>query len=467
MEDILLVLVVTGMLGLVCAMASSRLPRGTGPLAFLFVFSSFSGFLNNLTNRNPVVQVARYGVLAVVCLSWMMGRRKVRLSPTPLDRTMKFLLVVYCIQILNPSWSSMEVGLLNGVIGILQHALPMSLFFIAREAMHQPVSIQRVFQLLAGLSTVMAIYGIYQWWVGVDHLRSLGAGFAETLDRERVWIAGRESEQIFRPMSFASDAGTASAYYAIGILIAGALLVEKRARASYRALLLVSMVLLFTSLSFTLVRSTMVAAVVGLASIFYTEPRLRRWILPISVLGTLLVTSTTYDAAAIRDRYSTLLNSDSVIASRGRQLEAIYWVATTFPLGMGIGRVGPGAHKFSPPEDRMYSVPPESYFVCLGFEAGVLGLGAAFLLFFRLGLYVSRGLRVIRDPELRHLALATSVVLLPTMLISFVGPTLYTVPLSYCFWFFAGVLFRLFEMEHQARRRNELAAGARLERVGP
>jgi hypothetical protein len=134
------------------------------------------------------------------------------------------------------------------------------------------------------------------------------------------------------------------------------------------------------------------------------------------------------------------------------QVTAIAWALRNFPTGMGIGREGPGGSRFNTPEDSRYTVPPESYFVSLIFETGVIGFLLVTRIFWSLASTCVRAVRWITHPELHALALATAVVLLGTMLMSFTGPTLYTSPLCYLFWTLAGLLFRLIELEQENRR---------------
>src|SRR5437764_1315342 len=81
------------------AIISARLGRGSSPLVFLLVFSTFAGYFNNLFNRHPAVHVARFVILTVVGGLWLLFRRRsVPLPSTPLDRPIGMFLAFYTLQ---------------------------------------------------------------------------------------------------------------------------------------------------------------------------------------------------------------------------------------------------------------------------------------------------------------------------------------------------------------------------------
>ncbi|MBI4864296.1 MAG: hypothetical protein HY815_29165 [Candidatus Riflebacteria bacterium] len=461
-------LVILGCL-VVSAVLSQKMPSGSGPIIFMFAFNTFAGYLNNLFNRHPVIHVARFVLLGFVCVWWLASRSgRERPRPTPLDRPIIVFFGFYAAQMFNPYWSSLRVGVLNGFVGMAVHGVPMLLFFISRDLIRTSRQITLLYTLLIILSTLMAGYGLFQWNMGHEYVAGLGAAFQDTIRREAVWT--EDYTPVLKPMSFAGDAGAASSFYAVGILLAASMLVGRGRRTWVRLLLVAAFVVQFMALVVTLVRSTMAATLMGIALLLFLEGRTLRAALPVAGLAAVLMFVGDSGDSFIKQRYMTLMESGTIQKDRGMQVGAIWWAVENFPAGRGIGRAGPVGNTFSEPEDMAYSFPPESYFVCITFEAGVIGLILVARIFWLLLRYAMRAARVVRDPELGPLARATCITLLPIMVASFVGPTLYAAPFSYLFWFFAAVVFRILEVDaarRAHRHRSHHGPGSTVIPVGP
>jgi hypothetical protein len=439
----------------ICTFVISKiLGKGTTSLVFLLVFSTFSGYLNNLYDRQPIIHVARFAILGLVGAHWLLSRSNMRGSAiTPLDKILWTFFAFYTLQMFNPHWSSIKVAVLNGFIGMASHGVPILLFFIGREVIRTPRQIEGLFHLLVGLSVVMAIYGLYQYEMGYEYVASLGAGFKTTLDREMYWTAGAEEVHIFRPVSFAPDAGTASSFYAVGILLAASLLTRPRLSYMTQLGLVAAVGVQFLGLALTMVRSSMVGTFVGLAVVLFAGRKALRTGAAFLLLAALVACTDEPTSGVFLERFQSGFVPEEIARSRGLQFKALWWALSNFPTGMGIGRGGPAGGRFNAPEDDRYNVPPESYFVCLIFETGIIGFLLAVYIFYLMARFCCVAVLRIRDPVLHPLAIATSVVLCAAMVVSFAGPTLYTAPLCYLFWTLAGLLFRLIELEQTARRK--------------
>ena len=469
MESLGFLLVVAFAMGLATNFISKALGPGTSPVVFLLVFSTFSGYLNNLFDRHPLIHIARFAVLTLIALFWLLARKRTisaaGASTSPMDPLVWGFFTYYALQMFNPHWSSPRVAVLNGLIGLAQHGFPMVLFFIGRELIRSPKQIAGIFYLLISLSVVMAVYGVYQHLMGLEYVENLGPGFRMTVHRELLWRTDNFDIAVLRPMSFAPDAGTASSFYTVGILLAGAMLTTGQLVVKVQVLLVAAMATMFLGLCLTLVRSSMVGTFLGLGLVVLVGKRSFRSGIALLVLALVVGNFDDPTGGMLTERFKSGFNPSELGRSRGKQLEGIIWAATNFPIGMGIGRGGPAGGRYNEPEDNEYTFPPESYFVTLIFETGVIGLYFAVRIYFSLFMHCVQAVMRVRDPELHPLALAISVVLASTMLVSFVGPTLYAAPLSYLFWTLAGLLFRVLELERasraQLRARAQQAAAER------
>lgn len=443
---------------LVTNIITKALGPGTAPVVFLLIFSTFSGYLNNLYDRHPVIHVLRFAVLTLIALFWLLARKRTYgaagATPTPMDNLVWSFFAFYAIQMFNPHWSGVKPAILNGLIGLATHGFPIMLFFIGREMIRTPRQISGVFFLLIALSFVMSLYGIYQHLKGYDYVVGLGPGFAMTVKRELLWRTDDFDVVVLRPMSFAPDAGTASSFYTVGILLSGALLTAARLPLVAQLLLVVGMAVMFLGLCLTLVRSSMVGTFLGLGLVVLLGKRSFRSGIALLALALVIGYFEDPTGGMLTERFKSGFNPSELGRSRGKQLEGILWASVNFPFGMGIGRGGPAGGRYNEPEDNKYTFPPESYFVTLTFETGIIGLFFAVRIFFTIATTCFQAMTQVRDPELQPLALAISVVLAAAMLVSFVGPTLYAAPLSYLFWTLAGLLFRVLELERQSRMKT-------------
>jgi hypothetical protein len=454
-------LTAAGLLFLVSAaiaklVSTRRAPR-CGPLICLFIYNTFYGYLNNLYGRPAALHASRFVILAGVGVHWLWIRARaggVREIPSStMDRPLSLFFCYYTLQMLNPNWSSFQVGLLNGVVGMASHGLPMLLFFVARDCVRTSRQGILLLRLLVLLSTVMALYGLYQFHRGYGYVADLSEGFHATIRREAYHPDEPGAPPTLRAVSFAPDAGTASAYYMAGILIAAGLLLDPAVSGRHRLVLLATVLVQFYVLAITLVRATMLGTLLGLSYIAWASRRFLRITLP---LGLLLYVALSWSDRTIlpgSERYTQLADPGHVVKARGRQVEAIGWAARNFPGGMGIGRAGPAGGRFNATQDDRYNFPPESYFVSIIFETGVLGLLFVVAIFGIVGRSALLAPRAIRQTTLHAPAIAAAAVVVPIMAISVAGPTLYASPFSYLFWFLSGVLFQLQWV--QARMQSE------------
>jgi hypothetical protein len=423
-----------------------RLPRGSTPVVFLIIFMTFHGFFSNLYDRHPLVHASKFIVLAFISISWLIrhgrptpGRRA---APTPVDGPVKVLAAVYAFQMFNPYWSSLDVGILSGVVGIAQFLLPMSLFFLSRDVVAQRRHLPYLLMLMVGLCGVMAAFGLVQYMLGYEFVASLGPGFQDTMRREHTWFREQGGlEDYFRPMSFAQDAGAASKYYTMGIIGAASLLVP--GASLWRLWPLLGVIALqAVALWLTLVRSSVVGVFIGLMVVLWCQRRMGH----VVMVGALLLgfyAATGLSERPLWQRYEGLLGPTAYIEGRGMHLEAIWWVATSYPLGMGIGRAGPGAGMFMAPEDRQYQFPSENNFVCILFETGLVGGILMFWILLKICTEAIGIVRRLKDSTLRGPAGGLAAVVISIGVMSLAGPTMYATPTNCLFWAFAGLLYKV------------------------
>jgi hypothetical protein len=142
-----------------------------------------------------------------------------------------------------------------------------------------------------------------------------------------------------------------------------------------------------------------------------------------------------------RFRYGTIAPAKVVgttLDYRSGTLAAIPDYATTFPLGKGLGLVGPAAG-FGVTFDEANALNGESQFTFLLVELGVVGLLVLGVLQIKLLVLTSR-MRRIQDPQARLLLAGCSAPLFAVAASWIAGPISATSPTAPYFWFIAGAL---------------------------
>lgn len=444
---ILALLVVSGISLAPLVLASWRIG-----LALAIVYVAVSGFVNHITNYHPLARSLSFVLIVGVLIQWFFEEifsrwyRHEKID-YPLFRPIAFFAAISVAQMANPLWSDLASGVRCGLSGLSMHVLPMGLVFLGYDLFRRAGEIRSVLLVGVGLMTVMAVFGLVQYAIGLETVAGWGPSFQEVLDREKTWGASLAS--VMRPISFAKDAGAASSYYLLGVLLALLLLARPDSRAGTSLVVLVAIFLMGMSLFQTYVRSNLILATLAPLAFLVFANRVRA----ILALATLALSfATAYllagpiEREVIVSRISPL--SDPVgatVQERGLQVRMIPVMAWQYPLGAGIGRAGPGAYVGATDEDIIRGISPgEGYYANVVYETGIAGLAllvAIFVMAVRRGIDVFA--RELSDPRLKMLALGSLVLVAVTLAMGLGGPVLYSAPANLFFWFAIGVLYKL------------------------
>jgi O-Antigen ligase len=141
------------------------------------------------------------------------------------------------------------------------------------------------------------------------------------------------------------------------------------------------------------------------------------------------------------DRYSDITPTrvvDTTVSYRRASLEDLPRYMQRYPLGAGMGKVGPASEFASGGPSSTLNAEGEANYLVL--ELGLPGLLVLFGFNVRLLLLSAAGIRRLRDPELRLLLSALAAPLLALFAAWVVGVTSATTPTGPYFWFVAGAL---------------------------
>jgi O-Antigen ligase len=228
-------------------------------------------------------------------------------------------------------------------------------------------------------SLLGALYGIKQLYFGLN-------------SAEQYWLAtkGANTHMIFgqlRVFSFYSDAGQYGAIMAYTALV-GTILAVKVATVGRKIFFIITAVLCFYGMIISGTRGALFIPLVGFTTYFILSKNTRVLITGFIILGSVFsVLKFTYIGEGnydIRRMRSAVNPSEDVsFQVRLKNQEKLGTYLADKPFGGGIGTIGYWGQKFSP-GTVLAETPPDSWYVLLWGETGVVGL----ILYFSMLLYI-------------------------------------------------------------------------------
>jgi hypothetical protein len=430
--------------------ADGRARASHGPLVVgLAVLVLYLGLLDGyLKLRTGTVgaTVARDVILLTIAGGALLGAlaRRQSLAPPPLTALILVFVTLALAQVLNPA----TVPATRGLGALRPHLEWVPLFFLGYAVMRTKRRLRAFLVLLLLVAAVNGLVGYVQLRLDVAQLAEWGPGF-----RDRLLGLGDVSARTFvdadgqirpRPFALGSDLGFGGLVAMLTAPGAVALTAVTRGRWALSALFPAT-----AGCAFALITSQGRAAVAGalialVVFLFIGRPLQGLTYLRRVVAGTLavLVLCGTVAIAGPRafDRYGSLA-PDAVLATafdyRRDTLALIPSYIRDFPVGAGLGSVGPAATFAGGERQRLNS---ESQLTYMLVELGVAGLMVLAALHVRLALAVFRRTPRIADRELRLLLAALGAPLVALLALWPAVVTSATSPTAPFFWFSAGTL---------------------------
>lgn len=350
------------------------------------------------------------------------------------------------VEYLNARSGSLVVGL----AGLRMWTIWLPTFFLAYDMIQSRRQIERMVLFIIGLMAPLALYGILQYYLGLDHLYELSAGF--DVYRQASY-AGSVGEELRPPSTMISPHALAGTLTMVVLMGLGATVYFHRNRLLQLALL-ASVPLMGMAILITAVRNAAGSLAVGVLAFLLLIRRFDLAVL-IAVIGGLAVLQVdAMTGGEALERIRSIVDNPAYTQRRilAPWHTAVAW-ATRNPLGagiasgMGTGRVTKVSLRGVSPEYRMPSV--ENEYARALLELGVPG----FLLLVWVLITVTRhGLKAYRMALERRDRLliagffAACVSILARLL---VGPALYGWPEAPLFWYFVAMAARLPEIEEQ------------------
>ncbi len=421
--------------------------RPEWPLTILALYLGLLDGYLKLASGVATLTIARDVLLYAIVLGILVraALRKERLVLPPLGGWVIAFVVVVLVQVLNPA----DAGVLHTLAALRPELEFMPLFFLGYQVVRTSARLRRFFLILVLCATANGIVNFVQFNLTPSQLASWGPGYATYIEG-----TGNVSGRVFtdsagqvrvRPFGLGTDAGSGAQMGLIALGGALALLVLGARRIRGWLVLLLCLgppLAIFTGQ----LRSSVVAAVVATAFFIVLATSARRMIptlaaLALGVLITIGVISAvaSNSSSGVFSRYTTITPSSLLTttqASRGGSLAQIPSFIVDYPLGGGLGSVGP-ASKFAGGAAQILN--GETSFTFYLSDIGIPGLVVMLLFNLKLlGGSVRRIRRLEHETRILLAGVASGVAGLFVEWAS--GSPLVTSPGSPYFWFAAGVL---------------------------
>jgi hypothetical protein len=412
-------------------------------LLYLGLLDGYVKLSSNSSNATLVRDVLLYAIVAGMLARAVLRGQQLRLPP--LSGWVLAFVAVVLVQLANPANS----GMMHSLGALRPHLEFVPLFFIGYVLVRSRRALYAVLLLLLVCAAANGVVAFVQLNQTPQELAAWGPGYASKVNGTGD-VAGRiftddSGSQHVRPFGLGGDSGAGAT---IGLLSLGAAL-ALATLATRRRIPRVALLLCFGPPLAIVTgerRTTVIAAFAVVLAFVLLATSMRRMVPTLAaVLVGIAITFGTVafiggnSSSGVFDRYKTI-SPDRLTTttqdSRGGSFDKIPRFVVDYPVGGGLGSVGPAA-SFAGGGTRGLDGETEPTFLLS--ELGVAGL--VVLLGFNVQLLVLAFTRVRRlDPELRTL-LAALVAGLVGLLVTWVSASdMATSPAAPYFWLTAGVL---------------------------
>lgn len=419
----------------------------------LAVLGLYLGLLDGylkLRTGSSVITLAR-DVLVIAIAGGALLRTLTSNQRLPLPPLGGFVLAfsaIVLVEVFNPEGRPLA----SGLAGVRQHLEFVPLFFLGYAFMRSEAHVRKLLFVLVACAAVGGFVSYIQSTLTTEQFANWGPGYRERIYGQGIFSGagrvafGASGGTEVRPFGLGSDlgAGAAAAALAIPALIAIFMRAHGWARLAIVPLAIGIGLAVATSGS----RAAQITVFASAAAFGLVAAASRNVVRVIAGLtaGTIVV----YGAFAF-------LGSDNTTAQRAQSIAPTRLLTTfsqerasgvlkfdeyayAYPLGLGVGSVGPAASAFGrvSQESLRFNVDTEWNFLIV--ETGLAGLAVFLALCLRLMTLALTRIRHIEDQRMRLQLAALAAPIFGLVVAGFGGPFTASVPTAPYFWFVSGVL---------------------------
>jgi len=417
----------------------------------LAVLGLYLGLLDGYLKLRTGNQVFTLGrdilIAAIACGALLRSMSSHRPLPLPpLAGLVIAFAAVVCIELFNPS----APGFYRGLAGMRQHLEFVPLFFLGYAFIRTESQIRGLVLILVFCAAAGGVVSLIQSLITPEQLAGWGPGYRERISGVGVFEgAGRAGfdaagNTVVRPFGLGSEigGGALAATLAVPGLIALIINAPIRSRIAFTPLAIGVALAVVTSGS----RGATVAAFVSLVAFGVTAAVSKNALR--AMVGLAIGAALLYGVAQqlgpgnpAKNRARSVSPSNVVSTfsrERGSSVSLFDDYALRYPLGLGIGTVGPAVAVTGRKNDTGLNA--ETLWNFLVIETGLVGLALILVLIFRLIWLALTRIRCFVDPAVRLYMAALAAPLFSLVVLGFGALTTIAVPFGPYLWLVAGVL---------------------------
>ena len=370
--------------------------------------------------------------------------KKEPLQAPPMTAWVLAFVAVVLVQLLNPdNWSTA-----HSFASLRQHLEFVPLFFIAYTIMRSERRLRAFLVLILAVAAVNGAVSLVQFNLSPEQLASWGPGYEDLIMGDSAaprTAEGADGKKRTRPMALGSDMGFGGTLGALALPAAFALMASGARK--WRHLVPIGVLGTFAiiGVATSQSRSAVLAAIIGVFAFAVLATASRQALKALAGVAVLSIIAVfalmEVDSGGSFVRYESITPNrvvETTLESRSGTYSGVGEYLTRFPLGAGIGSVGPAAGVIDPPPDRYLDA--ESQVTFLIVELGIPGLLVLVAFHLKLLTLILTRIRRLASGELRLLLSATSAPFFAMLSLWFVGVNTVSTPNAPYLWFLAGTL---------------------------
>ena len=404
-----------------------------------------------LKTGSPFVTLGR-DVLVAAIAGGALLRAMLSSKPLPLPPLGGFVLA-FCAVVIVEMFNPLGPGLIFAVGGIRQHLEFVPLFFLGFAFVRRETQVQKLIFILVLCAAAGGFVSYVQSTLTPQQLANWGPGYSDLIlgtgpfeGAPRVTFDESGVPNAVRPFGLGSDLGAGAV--AAALALPGLIAMMMVAKGPTRLALLPLALGIGLAIATSGTRAALITVFVTMIAFGLFAAASRnglRVMAGLAVSGILVFAAFSVlgedNSTTKRAKTITPGNVLTTFAQeRASSVAKFGEYAAKYPLGLGVGTVGPAAGALSDRPIALQTLNTETEWNFLVLEVGLIGIAVFLALNFRLIALALRRIRRLPDPTMRLYLSALAAPLVGLIVAGFGGATTATVPPAPYFWFVAGVL---------------------------
>ncbi len=355
--------------------------------------------------------------------------------------------LVVVVEVFNPEGRE----LLGGLAGVRQHLEFVPLFFLGYAFIRRETQIQKLLIILVVCAALGGFVSFVQSTLTPEQFAQWGPGYRERIYGTGVFTGagrvafGTSGETSVRPFGLGSDSGAGAAAAALALPALIALFMQARGNARLALLPVAAGIALAIATSGSRAALvTVFVSAVAFGLIAAASRNILRVNIGLAACAVLIFGAFQYlGPTSSAERAASITPSNALTTFTNERSSSVLKIGeyiADFPLGAGVGTVGPAGSAFGRVSEGIQRFNAETQWNFLVIETGILGLGIFVLLNLRVAYLAMTRIRRIDESALRLQLAALSAPLFALFAGGFAGPTTASVPSAPYIWLACGVL---------------------------